>query len=89
MMMDPEPDRTHAITANDTRGTERHNFVISFLSVSSLSLSLCVRADFQHIRFQTDRMFLAKYLRAFNWDIERSLDVMQKMYRIRVSTRCF
>lgn len=30
-------------------------------------------------------MFLAKYLRAFDWDIEKSLEIMLKMYKIRVS----
>lgn len=31
-------------------------------------------------------MFLAKYLRAFDWDIEKSLEVMLQIYKMRVRT---
>lgn len=41
--------------------------------------------DIKNIRFQTDNMFLAKYLRVYNWDVEKSLDHMQRVYRMRVS----
>lgn len=39
----------------------------------------------KHIHFQTDDLFLLKYLRATDWDIDRAVEAMQKMYATRVS----
>lgn len=42
-------------------------------------------AAIKHIHFQTDDPFLLKYLRANDWDIDRAVEAMQKMYATRVS----
>lgn len=45
--------------------------------------------DFPNIHFQTDQRFLVKYLYFCDWDTEKAIQMIIKIYQTRVRLKCF